>query len=157
MRPVETFRRYGVTHLVLRAGEPPQPVALECCAIRPPALDSPLVRILSVDHPDPLAFPSRDAGVSLPVTVFPARVDVNVQGFAGGEVTVNYLWRTGSRVRAGDKLLPARADRWGRILVDVPPESRLLSLPYESPWKLGLLVGGLLCLAGLAMHFLLTS
>jgi hypothetical protein len=164
----DALRRYGVTDVLLhRLAKWPQwsgnhlalLVETESLYLNHPVRDycdrrrdvggNEQMEVLAVDDPDPLAFPVHDRRRALPLERTAASVTVDVSSLAqGGPVVVNYLWYPRIRVRMDGVLRTASADRYGRILVDVPRGTRMLTVDYRSPWLLGTGVGLGLIVAG---------
>ncbi len=167
---VEAIRRYGVTHLIVhdvakspvRSPNPhflwgetyslyAHPAVRQYLAERAVTADADGVRVFTVTNPDPLAFPERNRRQVLPVRLLPACVEVDLDGLPqGGPVVANYLWYPGTVARADGQVISTAADEFGRIRVEIPPGSRSLVIGYQSPWRLGLLIGACLAILGLA-------
>jgi len=169
----ETVRRCGVTDLVVhRTCRQPvfngnrrawsveseslyreEPIR-QYCDRRSPILQTDDVRVIRVDDPDPLAFPSEDRRHALPLVRTEGAVAVDVSSLSnGGPVVVNYLWYPRTRATADGVPVASAADRFGRIEAQVPRGSKTLTIRYESPWTLGLAVGLALVVAGVVGYW----
>jgi len=159
------LRKHGVTHLILHDEVADSLrrrdwTTEECCKLpasfsalvvecerSKPMMQSHRVRVYEVLDTTPLA---HAASKALPVRLSVSRVDVDVaRATPDHDVVLNFLWRPGIRVYADGKLVPASADAEQHIRVPIRAGTKNLTLQYESPWRLGLLLGGVLVVVGL--------
>jgi hypothetical protein len=70
----------------------------------------------------------------------------------GGRVILNMLWRDEIESTATGSKLPVGADDWGRITIDVPPNTPQVRVDSRPPWKLGWLVSMFLLLCALGIE-----
>ncbi len=173
--PLDTLRRYGVTHLVLHAGsdssrlrELPGVLGYHerkflyrveplraYCENRRPCYEDREIRVFRLDETEPKAFYLGDGTRPLPVSPAPSAVVVDASSLpGGGRVVVNYLWHRAIRVFADGRPIPASADDFGRIATTVPPGTQTLTIRYQSPWLAGLALGATLTALGVAIAWL---
>jgi hypothetical protein len=108
--------------------------------------------LFEVPDASPIAFPLAKPNHALPVRFDGSGVRVGLSEVPdAGPIVVNVLMRPWMTARADGAPLRAQPDEWGRVRVEVPPESRMLSVRYSPPWGLGFLCAGIL--AALAASF----
>jgi hypothetical protein len=113
-------------------------------------LKSPEVEIWALKDSDPMAFPDGNPRHPLPITLRGTGVNVNLDSLpAGGIVVVNFLWYPNVRALADGREVRSESDRWGRVTVEIPPGSLVLSIHLGGRWAKGLVNGGLLLVLSL--------
>lgn len=169
---LDTLRRYGVTHLVLhgtgdssRLRESP---CVSCyterkdlyrlealrryCANREPCYEDREMSVFLLDNTAPIAYGGADPIQSFSVVKGPSRLIVDVSCLpSGGKVVINYLWYRAIRLSADGQRLTSWADDFGRIATTVPPNTRTVTVHYQSPWLLGIALGAAVIAAGMVI------
>ncbi|MFH0963029.1 MAG: hypothetical protein V2A58_03355 [Planctomycetota bacterium] len=127
------------------------------CRTRRPVLADDLMWVFEVDDSAPFAFPAGDQKRALPVEILQGKVRIDTSGLQTTcDVVVNFLWWPNTRLRAHGLALASRPDPYERILVTVPAGTQDVIVSYESPWRLGGAIGGVLISMGCAAQFLLS-
>ncbi len=95
-------------------------------------------------HPE---VPGRSVGwadpavINLPTKIADAVVVVDTRSMpGGGRVTIDYLCRPRSTVWIDGRQVVPSADRFGRMIVDIPPGTRQIVVGYEGAWTIGWLM-----------------
>ena len=116
------------------------------------------VIVAELEGVDPLAFPEKNRGQSLPLRMHGLGIDVDVSSLAGDEiVVVNFLNYPHMRAFVdGEPVLNngvARcfSDEWKRIMVRVSAGARSLEVRYRPPWSTGLWLGAATTACGLVL------
>jgi hypothetical protein len=114
--------------------------------------EHPALYVWSVPDVCPLAFSESNPGDGQPIEFDCDGVRVNVAGCPrGGPFIINFLAWPDFRVYADGRQIPFAPDQWGRIRVDLPPGTTMLQARYRPAWGKGLLLGGLMALAAVAL------
>jgi hypothetical protein len=110
------------------------------------------LRLYELSGACPLAFDRANPAVSLPIRFRGWGAEVESPG-GKRTIVVNMAMRPWVRAAAGSELLPTVADEWGRVEVRVPTAITRFQVFYQLPWRRGLLLGGGLAMATLAVMF----
>lgn len=107
--------------------------------------------VKELDGALPLAFAESAPGKAYPVHFDSRGAQVDLETLPdGGPFIVNILAWPEFRVYADGHRIPFSPDEWGRMRVDVPPNTRVLDARYSPAWETGLLWGvalGVICVA----------
>ncbi len=155
--PLEAARAYGVQWVVVQESThaddvmPPLTKTLKDAFLSKgaPRLASHGLIFVELDDFRPLVYETSHPRRGLPFSIRHDGLEIDVRRLmtTGGSVVINTLWSPGAKVVKGRGRLYCRPDRWGRVLVDVPPRTRAITFSYCPPWKKGFIAGAL-CLAG---------
>lgn len=107
------------------------------------------LRLYELSGASHLAFDRGNPSVSLPIRFRGWGAVVESPGAGERTVVVNVAMRPWVKAAAGGRLLPAKADPWGRVEVRVPDGVTRFDVFYQLPWRRGLLTAGCLLVAGL--------
>ena len=112
--------------------------------------------VLELDKARPLAYAKENPRKAMPVYFRSDGMDIDVSGVhdSGGSIIINTLWWPGLRIIDGQQQLRYETDFWGRVVVDVPPQTSIIRFQYLPPWKEGFLAGASCLLCAVALYFL---
>lgn len=114
-------------------------------------LRRPNIIVWELPGADALAFTASDRR-PLAIELSQTGVAVDVTS-AQGAVVVNYLNRPGIVARVDGAPVPHGEDRWGRIVVQMPADARLLEVRYAPPWGAAAVASAITLLAGIVAAF----
>ena len=106
-------------------------------------------RLYELGGASPMAFDTVKPDLSLPIHFHGWGAEVESPGGREKTVVVNVAMRPWVRAAADGMPLPALADDWGRIEVQVPSGVTRFEVSYQLPWRRGVLFGGVLAMATL--------
>lgn len=100
------------------------------------------VHLWEIQKAEPMAFSLENPSVAHHVSFDASGAHVDMKDDSKlRKLVVNILFRPGMIAMTKGKDLSAKADRWGRMLVEVPDGVRSIDIKYVSFWKEGIIIG----------------
>lgn len=108
------------------------------------------VTVVTLPAAAPLAFATSSPREPLALSMSVQGLDIALEPGPARQVVLNFLHYPDMRASADGAPLPVAEDDWGRMVVDVPANTRRLTLRYVPPWGVGCALAIPLVVAGAA-------